>query len=144
MARGDSTKYGFAVGRVMVLRTRLLSRAAYERLLDAPTFAEQRRVLSETHYGRFIEGVTNASEVERAVDESLRDLYEEFLERAELPPAVVGYFRAPYDFAALRGALKARVLGARAHTPPVLLGRVPSESLRRPRVAAGRARADRS
>lgn len=138
MARaGDSIKYGFAVGRVMVLRTRLLSRASYERLLDAPTFADQRRVLSETHYGRFIEGATNASEVERAVDESLRDLYEEFLERSELPPAVVDYFRAPYDFAALRGALKARALGARAHTPPVFLGRVASEGFDEPASLPG-------
>jgi len=134
---GDAIKYGFAVGRVMVLRTRLLSRASYERLLDAPTFAEQRRVLSETHYGRFIESATNASEVERAVDESLRDLYEDFLERSGLPPAVVSYFRAPYDFAALRGALKARALGARAHTPSVLLGCVASDGFDEPASLPG-------
>jgi V/A-type H+-transporting ATPase subunit C len=134
---GDSIKYGFAVGRVMVLRTRLLSRATYERLLDAPTFQEQRRVLSETHFGRFIEGAVSASDVEVAVDESLRDLYEEFLERSELPPAVVGYFRAPYDFAALRGALKARALGDHAPAPSVFLGRAGFEGFDEPASLPG-------
>lgn len=126
--RGDSTQYGFAVGRVMVLRTRLLRRAAFERLLDAPTFADQRRVLSETHFGRFVEHVTTAADVERAIDESLRDLYEEFLERAGLPETVVAYFRAPYDFAALKGALKARALGAKVERGPVTLGSLPPEA----------------
>ncbi len=123
MARaGDSIRYGFAVGRVMVLRTRLLGRAAFERLLDAPAFADQRRVLSETHFGKFMEHVATAADVERAVDESLRDLYEEFLERAELPEPVVTYFRTPYDFAALKGVLKARMLGIAPEWGPVPLG----------------------
>jgi V/A-type H+-transporting ATPase subunit C len=124
--RGDSTRYGFAVGRVMVLRTRLLGRSAFERLLDAPTFADQRRVLSETHFGRFVEHVATARDVELAVDESLRDLYEEFLEHAGLPTSVVAYFRTPYDFAALKGALKARSLGVTAERGSVTLGSLPA------------------
>ena len=124
MARGDAIEYGFATGRVMVLRTRLLSRAAYERLLDAPTFEDQRRVLTETHFGRFLDGVHNASDVERAVDESLRDLYEDFLHRAGLPAAVVAYFEAPYDFSALKSALRTRVLGVTVASPAVKLGAV--------------------
>jgi V/A-type H+-transporting ATPase subunit C len=126
--RGDSTRYGFAVGRVMVLRTRLLGRSAFERLLDAPTFADQRRVLSETHFGRFVEHVATAKDVELAIDESLRDLYEEFLERAGLPTSVVAYFRTPYDFAALKGALKARSLGVTAERGSVALGSLPPDS----------------
>lgn len=128
MARvGDSSRYGFAVGRVMVLRTRLLSRAAFERLLDAPTFADQKRVLSETHFGRFLDGVATAAEVERGIDESLLDLYCEFLEKAGLPEPVVAYFRCPYDYAALKGALKAAVLGIPAELPVVGMGAVALE-----------------
>ena len=133
--RGDSIRYGFAVGRVMVLRARLLGRAAYERLLDAPTLAEQRRVLSETHFGRFLEGAVTASDVERGVDESLRDLYQEFLDRAELPAPVVAYFRSPYDFGALKGALKARVLGAPPETAAVPLGTLAPEMFEAPEAA---------
>lgn len=120
--RGDSIRYGFAVGRVMVLRTRLLGRATFERLLDAPGFADMRRVLSETHFGRFTEHVETAADVEHAVDESLRDLYQEFLERSGLPEPVVAFFREPYDFTTLKGALKVRLLGVSVETPPVTLG----------------------
>jgi V/A-type H+-transporting ATPase subunit C len=130
--RGDSIRYGFAVGRVMVLRTRLLGRAAYERLLDAPTLAEQKRVLSETHFGRFLEGATTASDVERGVDESLRDLYEEFLDHSELPAPVAAYFRAPYDFAALKGVLKAGILGVPVQPAAVQLGSLAPERFEDP------------
>jgi V/A-type H+/Na+-transporting ATPase subunit C len=132
--RGDSIRYGFAVGRVMVLRTRLLGRAAYERLLDASTFADQKRVLSETHFGRFLEHAVTARDVEHAIDESLADLYEEFLGRAGLPAPVVSYFRAPYDFAVLKGVLKARVLGVPAEPPAVFLGLLAAQEFEEPEV----------
>jgi V/A-type H+-transporting ATPase subunit C len=135
--RVGASAYGFAVGRVMVLRTRLLGRASYERLLDAPALADQKRVLSETHFGRFTEGVSTAKDVERAIDESLRDLYTEFLERAGLPDTVVGYFRVPYDFAALKGALKARVLGVEPERPAVQLGSQPLEAFEEPESLPG-------
>ncbi|HEY5275625.1 MAG TPA: V-type ATPase subunit, partial [Coriobacteriia bacterium] len=71
MARGDAIAYGFATGRVMVLRSRLLGHAAFERLVDAPTFADQLRVLSDTHFGKFVEHARTASDVEQAIDASL-------------------------------------------------------------------------
>ena len=71
----DALRYGFAVGKVRVLETRMLDRAACERLLDAPTLAEQRRLLSETAYGRYIERAETADEVERALDDALEGFY---------------------------------------------------------------------
>ena len=137
MARGDSIGYGFATGRVMVLRTRLLGRTAYERLLDAPTFDDQRRVLTETHFGRFLDGVHNATDVERAVDESLRDLYDDFLHRAGLPAPVIAFFEAPYDFSALKSALRARLLGVSVQTPAIALGAIPSAAFELPETLPG-------
>ncbi len=110
----DDIRYGFAVGRVRVLQARLLSRSVYERLIDAPDFAEQRRVLSETAFGRYLEHAETAEDVERALEASLGDLYDEFLLEAGLPDAVVRYFRLPYDYRNLRTALKPRVLGMKA------------------------------
>ncbi|MBN2248181.1 MAG: V-type ATPase subunit [Coriobacteriia bacterium] len=110
----DDIRYGFAVGRVRVLQARLLSRSVYERLIDAPDFAEQRRVLSETAFGRYLEHADTSEDVERALDASLGDLYDEFLLGAGLPEAVVRYFRLPYDYRNLRTALKTRVLGMTA------------------------------
>lgn len=113
----DDIKYGFAVGRVRVLQAKLLSRSVFERLIDAPDFAEQRRVLSETAFGRYLEHAQTAEDVERALDASLGDLYGEFLLEAGLPEAVVRFFRLPYDYRNLRAALKTRALGV---GPPAL------------------------
>lgn len=123
----DDIRYGYAVGRVRVLEGRLLARSTFERLLDAPDLREQKRILAETHVGRYLEGAETATHVERALDASLADLYEEFLERADLPPAVVSFFRLPHDYANLRSALKARVLGVETGEMSPL-GSVPSEA----------------
>ncbi|MDO8848862.1 MAG: V-type ATPase subunit [Coriobacteriia bacterium] len=124
---GDDIRYGYAVGRVRVLEGRLLSRATFERLLDAPDLREQKRILAETHMGRYIEDAETAADVEQALNASLADLYAEFLERADLPPAVVTFFQMPYDYANLRAALKARILGVGAgELSP--LGSVPAEA----------------
>jgi vacuolar-type H+-ATPase subunit C/Vma6 len=121
----------------MVLRTRLLGHAAFERLLDAPTFEDQRRVLTETHLGRFLDNVHSASDVERAVDESLNDLYDDFLHRAGLPEAIVSFFETPYDFSALKSALRAKLLGARIEPAPVALGALPPEAFESPETLPG-------
>jgi V/A-type H+-transporting ATPase subunit C len=124
----DEIDYGYAVGRVRVLEGRLLSRATYERLLDAPDVREQRRILAETHLGRYLEGVETAAQIERALDASLADLYAEFLEGAGLPQPVVRYFQVPYDFANARALAKARVLGMPFDHAPSPLGSVPPEA----------------
>jgi len=124
----DDIRYGYAVGRVRVLEGRLLSRATFERLLDAPDLREQRRILAETHVGRYLEGVETAEDVERALEASLADLYDEFLRRADLPPAVVAYFEAPHDYANLRAALKARVLGVSSGSLLSSLGSAPADA----------------
>lgn len=135
--RGDDIRFGFATGRVMVLRTRLLDRGTYERLLDAYSLEEQRRILSESHFGRFLEDARTASDIERGVDASLADLYAEFLERADLPSEVVAYFRAPYDFQALKAVLKSRALGRPAELPAVLMGSLAPEQFEVPETLEG-------
>lgn len=107
----DAMRYGFAVGKVKVLETRTLDSAAFERLLDAPSFAEQQRLLSETPYGRYLEGAETAEEVERGLDAALEGAYA-FLDEAALPQAVSSYFRLRYDFANFKAVAKARYLGA--------------------------------
>jgi len=107
----DSMRYGFAVGKIRVLETRVIDRAALERLLDAHTFAEQKRLLSETPYGRFLEGADTPEAVERALDEALQSWFG-FLDEAELPAEVSNFFLVQYDYNNLRAAAKARLLSA--------------------------------
>ncbi len=123
----DSLRYGYAVGRVRVLETRLLKRSYFERLLDAHDFAEQRRILSETIYGGMLEGALTAEDVERALDAGLVALYKDFLESANLPGDIVRYFRTLHDYDNLRGRLKAEALGIPAAELIGPLGSVPAE-----------------
>ncbi len=109
----DAVRYGFATGKVAVLQARSLDSSAFERLLDAPTFAEQKRLLSETSYGRFIEGAETVEDVERGLDRALEEYYG-FLDAAQLPEAVTRFFRIRYDFANLKAAVKAQLLGVGA------------------------------
>ncbi len=123
----DSVYYGFAVGKVRVLETRIFGAGTYERLVDAPTFAEQKRILSDTVYGRYLEGAENADDVETGLEAALDDFYR-FLAEASLPEPVVRFFRVRYDYANLRAALKAKALRVPAEDMLVGLGTVPAEA----------------
>lgn len=117
----ESIRYGFAVGKVRVLETRVFGLATYERLLDAADFQEQLRILSDTIYGRYLDGAESAHDVERGLDRALDEFYR-FLDEAHLPKSVVGFFRERYDFANLKGALKSRLLSTSADDLLVDLG----------------------
>jgi V/A-type H+-transporting ATPase subunit C len=130
-ATRESIRYGFAVGKVRVLETKVFGLATYERLLDAADFSEQRRILSDTLYGRYLEGAESATDVERGMDSALDDFYR-FLDEANLPSAVVRFFRERYDFANLKGALKAELLGVRSDDLLVGLGTIPVEGFSGP------------
>lgn len=140
----DYVRYGFAVGRVRVLQTRLLRSSHFERLLDAADFEEQRRILSETPYGVYLEGARTADDVNRALDRARDDLLRTFLDSANLPETVVAYFRIDEDYGDLRGLLKAEALGL----PPAGLlggsGSVRIEALVTGRLPAALARALRA
>jgi len=123
----DSVRYGVAVGKVRVLETRVLGAATYERLVDAATFAEQKRIISDTVYGTYLESSATADDVETGLDAALDDFYR-FLDEANLPVAVTHFFRVRYDFWNLRAALKARALGVASTGMLSSLGTVPADA----------------
>ncbi len=127
----DAVFYGFAVGKVRVLETRIFGSGTYERLVDAPTFAEQKRILSDTVYGRYLEGATGADDVEVGLEAALDDFYR-FLAEANLPEPVVRFFRVRYDYANLKAVLKARALDVPLDDMLVNLGIVPAEAFSGP------------
>jgi V/A-type H+-transporting ATPase subunit C len=128
-ATRDSIRYGFAVGKVRVLETRIFGQSTYERLLDAADVAEQFRILSDTVYGRYLDHAASTSDVERGLDRALDDFYL-FLDEAHLPAEVVRFFRERYDFANLKGALKAHALATGSEGLLADLGTIPVEDFR--------------
>lgn len=125
----DALRYGFAVGKVRVLETRTLDNAAYERLIDAHSFTDQKRLLAETAYGRFLEHAWTAEEVESALDRALDSFYR-FLEQAELPEPVVRFFRVRHDFTNLKAFAKAQLFGVPVDELLVGHGSVPLDAFR--------------
>lgn len=127
----DAIRYGFAAGKARALERRTLDAGTFERLLDAASFAEQKRLLSDSPYGRFLEDVQTPAEVEQALDDALSSAYR-FMRDAELPRSVVEYFRVRYDYSNLKAAIKARLVGS---TPQGMLtphGLVPMEAFAGP------------
>ena len=99
--------------RCDVLETRALGRAAYERLLDAPTFAEQKRLLSETPYGRHLEHAETARRRRARSRRSARGLLR--LPRGgSLPEPVTPLLPAPVRLRERQGAREGRLLGGSA------------------------------
>lgn len=137
----DARRYGFVVGRIRVLESRLLTRTTYERLLDARAFDRQRRILADTMYAGYLEDANTPDDVERGLDTSLADLYADLLGHANLPAPVVGYFRVRHDFENLRARLKAEALGISPERLVTPLGSVEAGAFGRPgEEFAGRAR----
>lgn len=106
----SAVSYGFAVGRVRVLEGRLLSNATLERLLDARSFEEQRRIVADTDYGSFLQEARTVGDVETSLDGYIESLLR-FVETARLPGAVSEYFRIKFDYQNLKARLKADALG---------------------------------
>ena len=123
----DPIRYGFAVGRVRVLEGHLLGHTTFERLLDARDYDRQRRILADTVYADHLEGTVTPDDVERALDASLVELYEDFLEHANLPDPIVAYFRTWHDFENLKARLKAESLGMEIESLLTPLGSVSPE-----------------
>jgi V/A-type H+-transporting ATPase subunit C len=119
-------RYGFAVGKVRVLETRTLDRSAFERLLDAASFQEQRRILSETVYGLYIERAETTEDVEVGLETALDDFHT-LLHEAALPDAFVRFFELRADYSNLKSAVKARVLGMPLDGMLARRGQIPAE-----------------
>jgi V/A-type H+-transporting ATPase subunit C len=115
-----------------VLEGRLLTRGVFERLLDAPDLHERKRILADTAYGPYLEPVHTPDDVEDAIEQSLADLYDEFLEVANLPASVVRFFRLPADAANVKSYVKGRVLGLPADGRPSTLGTFEPERVEQP------------
>jgi len=103
----DPIKYGFAVGRIKVLETRLFDKHWVGRMVEAENLQTQLRILAETDYGRFFEDVKTLEDVDEALHRYLANVYD-FLEEISPNPVLIAFFRLRYDFHNLKVLLKAK------------------------------------
>lgn len=100
--------YAFATGRIRALEAKLLTRAHYQRLLDAPDAGEAWRALAELGYATVAE--RRLDEYEDVLTGELRRLYALVAALAPDPERLVWLARR-YDFHHIKVYLKAKLLG---------------------------------
>lgn len=97
------TRFGCALGRVLVLQGRLVEPARLDRLAHARTLQERLKVLAETEYAAFVADAQDRDGVLKAIEgrvlAALDLLDESFAE------PVARFFRRPRDFANLKVVL---------------------------------------
>ncbi|RKY04816.1 V-type ATP synthase subunit C [Candidatus Poribacteria bacterium] len=106
----DDTRYAFAVGKIKVLETRMLSRAELQRMLEAPSPQEALAVLMDSPYEEFLSGLESPLEFERALNEELRRTYE-LVDSLSYDKELTDLLRLRWDFHNLKVMLKAHYLG---------------------------------
>jgi len=123
-----ASRYGHAVGRVMVHESTLLNWQQVQRLIESD-FNEAKTVSLETVYGPYLEGSNNTLEVESALERFLADEYR-FLDEICAGTLVAEFMHLEYDFHNLRVVLKRHHFGdTGGEEPLVMLGTVSMEEL---------------
>ncbi|MFN4217718.1 MAG: V-type ATPase subunit [Candidatus Bipolaricaulia bacterium] len=100
--------YAFATGRIRALEAKLLNRAHYQRLLDAPDAIEAWRALAELGYSAAAE--RKLEEYEDVLTDELREVYT-LLTALSPAPERTAWLQRRYDFHHVKVYLKAKLLG---------------------------------
>lgn len=105
----DVIKYGYAFGKLSVMRAHAITPGIYELLIDAGNIEDQIKILSDSQYGSKLRGAQSSAEISAGLDAALEDSYR-WLERAQVSENLSQFFRAPYDFANLSVLAKRKAL----------------------------------
>jgi V/A-type H+-transporting ATPase subunit C len=100
--------FAFATGRIRALEAKLLTRAHYQRLLDAPDLQEAWRALAEMGYAKASE--RKPDEYEEVLTDELRAVYKTLMSLAP-EGSHLEWLARRYDFHHLKVYLKAKLLG---------------------------------
>lgn len=123
------TRYGTAVGRIMVREAGLFNWQRVERLIEAD-YHDALRILLETRYGRYLEGVTVSKGIEDGLQRFMADEYR-FLDEVCAGTFVAEFMHAKYDFHNLKVALKRLYFGGGEEEMISRLGSIDSGELER-------------
>lgn len=106
---GKKEKYISLSASLRAKETKLLNAEKAERMIDAPSFEDACKILSECGYGD-MSGL-NAGEINSAIQEHRKELFDSL--ELEVPdPELISVFRAKYDCHNAKTVLKAEATGA--------------------------------
>lgn len=121
-------KYGFACGKLSVLATRALEPAVLDRLLSTSTVEQRVRVMADTSYSAYFEGVTSELGLEDGLERALKHAYE-FLTESHMESSFELFFRMRIDYENVKAIIKARTMGVRPQSYVAEGGMVPVQDL---------------
>lgn len=105
----ENTRYGYAVGRIRALETRLLSKTAVNRLLEAESAQEVMKMLSEGDYGTAMADISDVADFETALNLERENIYS-LIDMLSLDQELTKIFRIRWDFHNLKVLMKANYL----------------------------------
>ncbi len=105
IAGKENTSYAYAVGRIRVLETRLLTRGVVERMVEAADVDELVRILSDTAYGTLLSETTEYHKLLQVEEAQAIRLFDELC----LDPILSELVHYQHDFHNLKVLMKAHV-----------------------------------
>jgi V/A-type H+-transporting ATPase subunit C len=114
MKLSESRQYGFAIGRLRSLETRLLDRAAYRRFIVCPDEGAFVLALGGTHYAALADPESGTQHVNRLLGHAHEANFE-FLVQHSADNWLLQLFRIPADAHNLKVLLKSRTQSAVLH-----------------------------
>ncbi|MBM3253010.1 MAG: hypothetical protein FJZ16_02000, partial [Candidatus Omnitrophica bacterium] len=127
---GKDTRYTYAVGRLRVLETRLLTGSFFDKMAEAATYEESLKMLSENpEYRQDVENLKEKSNFESIFISQLKRLYNLVSELTE-DKEITNIFLLKYDIDNLKTLIKIKLLGGTKEAGFVDLGIFKIETLR--------------
>ncbi|MEW6553523.1 MAG: V-type ATPase subunit [Actinomycetota bacterium] len=104
----DTTRYGYAVGRIRALEMQMLNTQRMDRLVDAD-LEDALNILEEMDIGAYLAGARLARDIDAGLTAFLRQVYATLEESLPGDSAIMDFFLCRYDFHNLKALLKAKL-----------------------------------
>ncbi len=123
-------RYGFGVGNIRALETRLIDETMLARLLEAGSLKDLEGELEETEYSQVISLSNDLQDPEAMLQAELKRVYD-LVHSMDPDPALTDLFRYRYDIHNLKTCYKAQLIGEDPGPALTDLGLYPVEEIKR-------------
>lgn len=100
-----TTDFASIVTKIRVWESRLLTKAFYDRLIEAENLDEALKLIEDTPYGNYLEGLN----FEKALNASSKNMYEDLYKMTPYKE-IVDFMRVKYDYHNIKALIKGKIL----------------------------------